>query len=361
MFKVFIDYDKMRDICLDQNKADTWYKILCKQQSININHSVDNEEFYDENNPLLIFSQMTGVEFNDESSYINEVCEHNEKVLEHPCGAFILKVDDVKAKEITSRFGVLCQSANEMDARPLAIGDVTITTVKPDSWQKRLPFGKVLPSNSLVIVDRYLFGSENDETLQDSYDNVGDLMEAFMPDSLDTEYHLCIIFDTDHIQDRDIKELIKSDKSKNFTEEEKKKAFGKLSSKLNKIKNDFVRMHNYPVVLEVLSCDRRAGGAYLKTHDRKVISNYFFATATHKLKAFRNGQPLVRQQIDLLSIFGKGLDDSLSDVPQIAHSYDIDDLRYLMREAKNHPKLHNYSVNGNTNISLSEAKNRILV
>lgn len=361
MFKVFIDYDKMCDICLEQDNADTWYKILCEQQSINVNHSVSDDEFYNENNPLFIFSQMNDVEFNNEASYMNEVCEHNEKVLENPCSAFVLNIDTTKAKEITSRFGVLCQSVDEMSACPLTIGDVTITTIKPDSWRKRLPFGKVLPSNSMVIVDRYLFGSENDETLQDSYDNVRDLMEAFMPDSLDTTYHLCIIFDTNHIQDRDIKSLLDSDKSKNFTEDEKKMAFGKISSKLNKIKNEFVKEHLYPVVLEVLSCDRRAGDAYQKTHDRKVISNYFYATATHKLKAFRNEQPLVRQQIGLLSIYGKGIDDTLSDVPQIAHSYDINDLRYLMREAKSHPKLHNYSVNGNTNISLSEAKNRILV
>ena len=56
MFKVFIDYEKIYDICLEQDESDTWYKILCKQQGININHSVDDEEFYDENNPLYLLS-----------------------------------------------------------------------------------------------------------------------------------------------------------------------------------------------------------------------------------------------------------------------------------------------------------------
>jgi len=360
MFKVYIDYDKMYDICLDQDDSDTWYKILCKQQSININHSVDDEEFYDENNPLLVFSQMNGIEFNDETAYIDEVMKDNSKVLCQPCAAFVLNIDATKANEIQSRFGVLCQSSGDMNAKPLTIGDVTITTTTPGTWTKRMPFGKVLPSNSLILVDRYLFGSENDETLQDSYDNIKDMMEAFMPDCFDSEYHMCVIFDTDHIQDRDIKSLLGTEKNKDFSEEERKNAFAKISTQLNKLKNEFVKKHNYPVTLEILSCDRRDKQSYEKTHDRRVISNYFFATASHKLKAFRNGMPIQKQKIDLLTIYAKGLGD-LSDVPEYAHADDIKDLRYVMQESKNHPTLHMYSINGNANSSVKNAKNRILI
>lgn len=360
MFKVYIDYDKMYDICLDQDESDTWYKILCKQQSININHSVDDEEFYDENNPLFVFSQMKGVEFNDETAYMDAVSADNTNVLQQPCSAFILNIDPTKATEIQNRFGVLCQSTDDMNAKALTIGDVTITTTKPDTWTNRLPFGKVLPSNSLILVDRYLFGSENDETLQDSYENIKDIMEAFMPDSCDSNYHMCVIFDSDHIQDRDIKILLGSEKSKDFTEEERKNAFAKISTQLNKLKNEFVKKHDYPVTLEVLSCDRRDKQSYEKTHDRRVISNYFYATASHKLKAFRNGKPLQKQKIDLLTLYAKGLGD-LSDIPECAHADDIKDLRYVMQESKNHPSLHMYSINGNVNSSVLNAKNRILI
>ena len=182
MFKVYIDYDKMYDICLEQDGNDTWYKILCKQQSINIDHGVEDEEFYDENNPLLIFSQMNGIEFNDASLFMNNILADNTKVLEQPCGAFILNIDSTKAIEIQNRFGVLCQSSGAMNAKVLTIGDVTITTTGQGTWEKRMPFGKVLPSNSLVLIDRYLFGSENDETLQDSYDNIREILEAFIPE-----------------------------------------------------------------------------------------------------------------------------------------------------------------------------------
>lgn len=360
MFKVYIDYNKMCDICLEQDDSDTWYKILCKQQSINVDCNVEDDEFYDENNPLLIFSQMNDIEFNDASGYMNDVIADNTKVLEQPCGAFILNIDSTKAKEIQGRFGVICQSVDAMDSKGLTIGDVTINTTRPSTWAKRMPFGKVLPSNSLILVDRYLFGSENDETLQDSYNNIRDIMEAFIPESFDSEYHICIIFDTDHIQDRDIRILLASEKSKGFTEDERKSAFAKISTQINKIKNDFAKKYNYPIALEILSCDKRDKASYEKTHDRRVISNYFFATASHKLKAFRNGQPLQKQKIDLLTLYAKGLGD-LSDIPEIAHADDIEDLRYVMQEAKNHPMLHMYSINGNVNISVTNAKNRILI
>ena len=233
MFKIYIDYDRMYNICLEQDDSDTWYKILCKQQCININHAVDDEEFYNEDNPLLLFSQMNGVEFNDASSYINDVINDNTKVLEQPCGAFILNIDSAKASEIQKRFGVICQSTEEKNAKPLTIGDITITTTTPGTWAKRMPLGKVLPSNTLILIDRYLFGSENDETLQDSYDNILDMMNAFMPETFDSEYHICIIFDTDHIQDRDIKILLESDKSRDFDEEDRKKAFAKISTNIS--------------------------------------------------------------------------------------------------------------------------------
>lgn len=360
MFKIYIDYDRMYNICLEQDDSDTWYKILCKQQCININHAVDDEEFYNEDNPLLLFSQMNGVEFNDASSYINDVINDNTKVLEQPCGAFILNIDSAKASEIQKRFGVICQSTEEKNAKPLTIGDITITTTTPGTWAKRMPLGKVLPSNTLILIDRYLFGSENDETLQDSYDNILDMMNAFMPETFDSEYHICIIFDTDHIQDRDIKILLGSDKSRDFDEEDRKKAFAKISTNINRIKKDFVKKHGYPITLEILSCDRRDRKSYEKTHDRRIISNYFFATASHKLKAFRNGKPIQKQKIDLLSLYAKGLSD-LSDIPEYAHADDIKDLRYIMQEAKNHPILHMYSINGNANSLILNAKNRILV
>lgn len=359
MFKVYIDYDKIYDICLEQDEKDTWYKILCNQQTINVNHSVDDDEFYSEDNPLLLFSQMKGVDFNDATEYMDTINQDNSKVLDEPCSAFILDIDTTKATEIQSRFGVLCQSSSEMSATPLTIGDVTVTTTRPGTWLKRLPFGKVVPSNSLVIVDRYLFGSENDETFADSYENIKDIMEAFMPDTFDAEYHVCIIFDATHMQDRDVRTILGLPSNTAITYAEQQKAFAKISTELNKIKKEFVNKHGYNIVLEVLSCDKRDKQSYDKTHDRKVISNYFYATASHKLKAYRSGTPLLKQKIDLLSLYAKGITD-ISDIPEYAHADDIKDLRNVMREAKNHPTLYEYSVNGNVNIPVINAKNRIL-
>lgn len=350
----------MFEICLDQDESDTWYKIFCKQDYIGINHSVDDDEFYSEENPLFVFSQMNGVEFVNQTAYMDEIKNDNSKVLNNPCGAFILNVDDTKADEIQSRFGVICQSSYGMNHKSLTLSDATFTTLSPGSWTKRMPFGKVLPSNSLILVDRYLFCSDTGETLQDSYDNIEDMMEAFMPDYFDSEYHLCIIFDANILQDRDIKILLNCEKSRDFSYQEKEKAFAEISAKLNIIKNKFEKRHKYTVILEVLNCDRRDKESYDKTHDRTIISNYFYATASHKLKAYRNGQPMLKQKIDILPLYSKGL-SGISDIPVYAHTDDIKDLRYIVNESKKHPILHKYSFNGDNNLSINNFKNRILI
>ena len=172
MFKVYIDYDKMYDICLEQDVSDMWYKILCKQQGININHSVDDDEFYDENNPLLVFSQMNGIVFNDESSYMNDIPNNNSRVLEQPCGFFVLPIDSTLANSIQSDYGVICRSSMDKVASvPLTIDDIDVDgpNANGSTWG-RFPFGLLgVPTNTIIIQDRYFFKSDNGESINDTY------------------------------------------------------------------------------------------------------------------------------------------------------------------------------------------------
>lgn len=362
MFTVYIEYNKLLEFCRKHDEADPWYAILSKQVNININHSIDDEDFTDENNPVFIFSQMFDVGINDATSYMEEIITDHQKVLMHPCGAYLLNINAEDAKEIQEKYGVLCQSANELSAKPLTFGDFSLTTTGkgPWSWHQRLPVGSLIPSNSLIIVDRYLFASEKGDTLQDSYDNIVDIMEAFMPNKFDSSFHLFIIFDMYSVLDKDIQSILNSPKDRNFTDEERQQAFAKITTQLNKIKSSFVNNHHYPVILEVLSCDKRDKSVYGSTHDRKIISNYFFVTSTHKFKAFRNGRPIVKQKIDLLTLYSKGITDSLSTVPEEAHASDINDFRNVLNEAKNHPTLYAFSQNGNAKTPINKAENRIL-
>lgn len=342
MFKIFIDYNKLLEI-IKGDTDNTWYQIFMKQNSIAVNH-----EFKDDpEDPLFIFGMNGGnIVFSDESNYINEVISNNEKVLDNPCGAFYLNIDSETAMQIQNNYGVICQNCEEMNPEYLTKGDFTTITIQKNTWEDCFLFIKFIPSNTLIIVDRYLFSSEYNETIDDSITNIIDIMNAFMPGSFGAEYHLCIIFDETKFRKKD------------------KINFERLSERLNGIKNEFAKKNKYQISLELLSCSCLDYESYKKTHDRKILSNYFSVMASHKLKAFRQDkQPILKQKIDLLSLCGKGLSDDFSDLPQIAYEDDINDLRNIVSAANNlvTQEAYRYSCDGDINIATKNIKNRILV
>lgn len=363
MFKVYIDHKKMSDICLEQDEKNKWYQILGAQKEIWINCDTDDDDFNSEDNPLFVFSQMKNIKFHNARDYMDAIPNCANRVLENPCGAFILDIDKDKAQEIQNRFGVICQSVNDMNEKFLTLVDIYKNTETGGSYSKIFPLGNLLPSNSLILVDRYLFASGTGENLDDAYENILDIMDAFMPINFDDEYHVCIIFNMDTVKDCDVKSLLKSDKSEDFTEDERQKAFEKLSTRINKLKNEYVKKHKYNVSIELLSCDNRDKISYDKTHDRYIISNYYFITATWKLKAFREEKALKNQTFTALSLYAKGIGKPVerqSDIPKCNHSRIISDCQSMFLSAKVHPTLYRYSQNGNAKISINDVKNRLI-
>lgn len=344
MFKVYIDYDKMYDICLEQDDSDTWYKILCKQQSINVDCDVEDEEFYDENNPLLIFSQMNGIEFNDASEYMNDVITDNSKVLDQPCGAFILNIDSTKAKEIQSRFGVMCQSAKDMKADFLTMEDIEIEGPNANgaTWG-RFPFGALeVPTNSLIIQDRYFFSSDQGENINDTYNNFTEILSTLLPRHFGDVFHVMVIVDGTKIMPRD-----------NVT-------FEKVVDELESRKRQLESLFGYTIALEVLSVPQ-GSYKYDKTHNRRIITNYYMIKADHKLKAFRGQKPLADQTLTSKFLYSKGL-NMLSDPPVNKHTSCISDFRDIIRQSqKSSPGYYAYSCNGCHNLSTNDIKNRILI
>lgn len=347
MFKVFIDYDKMCDICLDQDTSDTWYKILCKQQSININHSVNDEEFYDENNPLLVFSQMTGVEFNDASTYMDDIPNEKSRVLEQPCGFFVLPIATAEAQEIQADYGVICRSSFEkVNPAPLNLEDIDIDgpNVNGATWG-RFPFGMLgVPTNAIIIQDRYFFKSDSGESINDTYENFTSILSTLLPRSFKDIFHVMVIVDAsgDGINRRDDTD------------------FETIVNELESRKKVLALQFGYDISLEVLSVPT-GSYKYEKTHNRRIISNYYTIKADHKLKAFRGQTPLADQTLTSKFLYSKGL-DALSDLPVSRHTSWIKDFRDIVRQAKKAlGDYYLYSCDGNHGLSVNSIKNRILV
>ena len=342
MFKLFIDYNKAVDICLDPGSEPIWYKIICKQTSSEIGVNLPkDEDLLDVNNPLFIISQSEGIVFTDESTFMNSIPQNHAAVMSHPCGAYVLSISKDEANEIQSGYGVICQSADNMDTKILTLDDIDIDgpNASGATWG-RIPLGGVIPTNSLIIQDRYFFRSDYGETVQDIYDNFEQIIRNLLPLNLSTTFHLMVMVDGDKIEQRD------------------GVTFEDISNELYSITGTVSQERGYNIDFEVLSIPESDRHNYPHTHNRRIMSNYYYVKADHKLKAFRGTQCLAEQTITSKLLYSKGIKDSLSDAPEGKHRLWISNFRQMVKLSRySYDYYRNgYYINGPLNI-----KNRILI
>ena len=327
MFKLFIDYDKAVDICLSPESEPVWYKIICLQteSGVGLNRPQD-DSFYSEDNPLFLVSQSEGIEFKDESVLMDSIPENHSAVLTSPCGAFILPIPKEEAAEIQSGYGVICQSVDSMNTNILTLSDIEIDgpNQNGDTWG-RIPLGGVIPTNSLIIQDRYFFRSDHGENVQDIYYNFKEIIRNLLPLSLSATFHLMVIVDGEKIEQRDAV------------------TFEEIAEKLNGITEQISKERGYSIVLEVLSIPESDRHNYPNTHNSRIISNYYTIKADHKIKAFRGTQCLADQTIASKLLYSKGVKDNLSDPPERRHRKWISNFRQMVKLSRDN---YDYSRNG---------------
>lgn len=342
MFKLFIDYDKAIDICLSPEIEPLWYKIMCLQteSGVGINRPQD-DSFYSEDNPLFLVSQNEGIVFSDESALMNSIPENHSAVLTSPCGAFILPISKEEATEIQNEYGVICQSVDSMSTNILTFSDIDIDGPNQNgaTWG-RMPLGGVIPTNSLIIQDRYFFRSDRGENVDDIYFNFEEIIRNLLPLSLSAPFHLMVMVDGEKIEQRD-----------NITFEE-------IAEELNDRAQQLSNVRGYPIVFEVLSIPESDRHNYPNTHNRRIISNYYTIKADHKLKAFRGAQCLADQTITSKLLYSKGVKDNLSDPPEGKHRKWISNFRQMVRLSRDY---YDYSRNGYYINGPLDIKNRILI
>lgn len=342
MFKLFIDYDKAVDICLSPETEPVWYKILCLQTESGVGINRPNDDsFYNEDNPLFLISQSEGIVFSDESVLMDSIPENHSAVLTSPCGAFILPISKEEAAEIQSEYGVICQSVDSMSTSILTFSDIEITgpNKNGDTWG-RIPLGGVIPTNSLIIQDRYFFRSDRGEDVQDIYYNFEEIIRNLLPFSLSTAFHLMVIVNGEQIEQRDAV------------------TFEEIAGELYGIVEQLSNERGYPIVLEVLSIPESDRHNYPNTHNRRIISNYYTIKAEHKIKAFRGTLCLADQTITSVLLYSKGVKDNLSDPPEWKHRKWISNFKKMVKFSRDY---YDYSRNGYYVNGPLDIKNRILI
>lgn len=334
MFLIHITEKALEEICLE--KYPNWHLIAQKQSKIVVNCDTDSSLYTDFENPIFLFGQMHGVEFESNKTYINNINEHPESVLKKPCGAFILDVDEQTAQEIEKKFGVICQSDSKID-------DNVLTETKefaPDrgdggyGWAKVFSDIKRLPSNSLIMCDRNIFAND-DIIKRNGVHNVTKIADAILPDTFGDTYHIAIVFDS-------LKTGIQ---------------FSQIASWTNKALKG---IRQYPIIIEMVVI-KRGCFQYDEIHNRRIITNYCIVRAEHKLSAFEETKSLCSQVINCDLLYSKGL-RSTSDSPEKPHSQAINIFAKVVAYGKSTPSAgYEYAQNGNTKLQISAIQNRLML
>ena len=278
MFGIYITASSLANTYLQEgNKSfelqSEWYRILRKQNFIYLSEYNSNDvEYEDEdylNNKELIdmFSQSAGnIDIKPADDKIQQILLDHSKVLDNPNAAYFLDIDPEEAKAIQDDFGVICQSVNvPVDTSVFTMPCIPINFQKDQvsvkGWDKILQEPAKLPSNSLCIIDRYLFCYEGDTVRGDKkntigFDNLQLILLFALPEHYKGIYNVTIIFDGKAIgSGYDVDTL-----------------WQELCIRVDNI----AKRKGYKINLQYLAIDVDAAG-YTKemTHNRQILSTYY--------------------------------------------------------------------------------------
>ena len=160
MFKVCIsDAAYQRLVSAEEQKGtagrSNFYKLL-KQQPVQLLTASDNERYR----------------------------THPEEVLKNPSALHILDMTHTEALAIQKTYGVMCMSSDCPDISPLIdVNDIHISNERERlgrGWDSVLDSVEKLPSNALLLTDRYLFAFRSPDA-GDGLSNISSLMTDASP------------------------------------------------------------------------------------------------------------------------------------------------------------------------------------
>lgn len=282
MFKIFTEETILREIddsemSKPERTRSALFRLLQMQKNVYVSST----------DAAWLHAVKEESKFNLDSSqtaYIEGIATHPESVLQNPSSLFILNIPIAEAERIQKSYGVLCISADAVNISPLIdINDIHISNEHEKlgrGWDSVLDSVETLPSNALLLTDRYFFAFRHPDA-GDGLANIRDILDELLPQRfLGGDYHVTVVFD---------------DKSKHATY-----SFVEIATKLNRIKTLLHR--DYPIMMEVLGITPDSS-IYNKLHNRLIVSNYYLVEAGHKLAAFNKEVGTARQTLIPMTLF----------------------------------------------------------
>ena len=355
MFRVCISASSLERLCLNEmslppKEQSSWFVLLTKQNVIYLDKDICQDWSCDD--PLFMFSQSYEITLKEASIDYNADLDTNpQDILHHPHDAFLLDIDKAKADTIQSQYGVVCQSTRDLSYCAISEKGCHFTLNKGENvhtWSEFFADKEKVPANSLIIVDRYIFGYESKyrSGYRDGVNNIKQILSSALPNHASCDFHVLVIFDARSSTDRNFDLDAVAKELEDF--------------KVNVLKRP------YPIDLELFSVSSK-NPLYDETHNRRIISNYYIVTADHLLKAFRrDGSAIATQKLNLDYSFSDGLRDR-SDLPQKGIDYLVARLKDLFSSAcddiingEAHSAEYVYYINGQQD-TLGHLKNRLIL
>lgn len=269
--------------------------------------------------------------------------DYPESVLDNPSSLYILNITQSEALAIQHQYGVMCLSNENPDISPLIdVNDYFKPSVekrKFKGWDRVLDSVEKLPSNALLLIDRYLFASRNKDK-GDGLINVRHILNELLPREFEGgDYHITIVFSVE-------------DKHYSYS-------FSEIASKLNNIAHQL--RTGYDIMVEVFGITDKCT-LYDDSHDRQIVSNYFIVEASHKLAAFNpEDKGTVSQSIIPWNLFTEESLNGKSSAPLESVQQVIDDFnnfyKVLSNEAEH--KTYLYALNGQRKERCTGVRNRL--
>ena len=303
-----------------------------------------------------------GVNIHEKDSFVRDALDDPQTQLHHPCDVYFYE-ESQRSRVSTADYGTLVLTSITNTSKYLTRHwESRITDNQSCSWKtdlEKFHKGKTPPSNSLIIIDRYLFsydsGAKTD--YKNGIRNVYGLLNELLPTTFSGDYHVLLIFDDESI-------------SKPATVDDIAKGLQRIKMKLGR---------SYVPTIELLTVNKDVDReTFSKTHDRKIISNYFMIRSDHGFSAIR--PPANRKEdIDYIgpgtcvwseSIYRydgiyAGIDADEDDrdysaLPIRSSDHTLAFLRDYYNKLKEGRRGYSYVCNGNRKVSIDSLKNRLI-
>lgn len=304
-----------------------------------------------------------GVNIHDKDTFVNDALNNPQTRLSHPCDVFFYE-ESAASPVAATDYGTLVLTDIPRTSKYLTRQWKSPRITDKESWSwktvlEKFHKGMTPPSNSIIIIDRYLFsydgGTKTD--YKNGIRNVFGILNELLPASFVGDYHVLLVFDDTTI-------------SREATIDDVAKGLQKIKMKLAR---------PYVPTIELLTVNKDVDiETFSKTHDRRIISNYYMIRCNHGFSAIQPSEAR-KNDIDYIGP-GKGVwdeqvfyyegiyagidadenDREYSSLPIRSCDHTLAFLREYILKLQSGRKGFVYVCNGNRKIPLSSLRNRLI-